>query len=73
MCERDNYYTGGNCEDYDNLYKMVNQLINVTNKDIYNIAVDILEHTPELDMEINITGMMFCVSELAHTFYTIKE
>ncbi|MEG1662935.1 MAG: hypothetical protein RR338_03025 [Clostridia bacterium] len=73
MCERYNYYTGGNCQDYERLRKRVNNLNNVSNKDIYNIAVDIIEHTPELDMKGNITAIMFLVDELTHTFYTITD
>ena len=45
MCINENYYTGGNCEQYENLLYNLCEKEEITLEDIKEIALDILDHS----------------------------
>ena len=74
MCIKNNLYDGSTSEDYDNLFKMSEG--EVTAEKLYNIAVDIAEHSTshwQTDNEV-LAGLMYLINKYAvRTTYKIEE
>lgn len=49
LCNRRNWYTGGDCREYERMLTFVEEIDTVTVDGINTIAMDICFHTPELN------------------------
>lgn len=58
-CIKNNWYTKGDCDDYDNILTFANDLENATTDDLETIATDIKTHS-ETDYEIE--SIMFVLA-----------
>lgn len=65
LCISKNWYTRGNCEEYQNLMSMCNKE-NITTDDIVEIATDIMSHSN--DPERPFTSYAFEVARICTTF-----
>lgn len=78
LCIREDWYTGGDNEEYSRLLNMANRE-NITTDDIVEIATDIIEHS---DMAVEryrksgglsfgecYTHVMFLIAEKCYTYF----
>ena len=65
-CIKNNWYTNGDCEAYDNMLTFVNSLEYATTDDLETIATDIKEHSTT-DDEIE-TIMFVLANDCCKTF-----
>jgi hypothetical protein len=57
-CIKNNWYTNGDCEAYDNMLTFVNSLEHATTNDLEKIATDIKEHsTTDCEIEDIMFGL----------------
>lgn len=66
-CIKNNWYTNGDCEAYDNMLTFVNSLEYATTDDLETIATDIKEHSTT-DYEIE-TIMFVLANDCCKTFF----
>ena len=73
MCIRENFYTCGNCEEYNKMLDYVFNHKNPELTDIYNVAKDILEHTDK-ELQQTIENIMFILAnDVIRYFHEIEE
>ena len=58
-CIKNNWYTNGDCEDYDSMLSFVNGLKYASTDDLETIATDIKEHS---DTDDEISSIMFVLA-----------
>ena len=58
-CIRYNWYTAGDCEEYDNMFNFIRNLQTATTDDLKAVATDIKEHS---DTEYEIADIMFVIA-----------
>ena len=58
MCIDNDFYTCGDCEEYDRMLTYANNVKRATTKEIEKIATDIKEHSDTDDQVINIMFML---------------
>ena len=78
LCIKENWYTGGTNEEYDNLFKMTEKE-NITTDDIVEIATDIVEHSETalekfkqdsgLELSDFYTHIMYLIAETCNTYF----
>ena len=56
MCINNNFYTNGDCEEYDNMLTYANNVKRATTKVVEKIATDIKEHS---DTESQVIDIMY--------------
>lgn len=67
LCVRRDWYTGGSCEEYDNLlFNLADSKENISTDDIVEIAQDIIEHS---DTDQELTSICFDIARIAVTFF----
>ena len=66
VCVINNWYTAGDCEEYDNMFNFIRNLHTATTDDIKTIATDIKEHS---DTECDIVDIMFVLANECCTSY----
>lgn len=49
LCVRKNWYTGGDCREYERMLSFVEEIDSITDEGIKTVAYDILNHTSELN------------------------
>ena len=76
MCIRRNFYTCGDCEDYDMMLHYVRMLPDgPTTRNLYLIALDIWEHSDEeVKCNLEVTDIMYYLeTESVHTSFWEDE
>lgn len=68
LCIENNWYTRGDCEEYEHLLCNLTDRENLTTEDILAIAEDIAEHSNLRDGE-GITAIMFEIARISNTFF----
>lgn len=78
LCIKEDWYTGGDCEEYDNLLNMTKKE-NITTDDIVEIATDIIGHSDVaiekyvryygMSMSEVYTHVMFLIAEKCNTYF----
>ena len=72
LCIRNNYYTGGTCEEYENLFNRLKvgtcSLRNLTTEALAEIATDIKEHS---NTDHEITDIMYELARACTTCFDI--
>ena len=67
LCVRRDWYTGGDCEEYDNLlFNLAENKENISTDDIVEIAQDIIDHS---DTDQEFTSICFDIARIAVTFF----
>ena len=69
-CIEHQYYTAGDNDDYSDMLQFVKKS-NCSKEDLWRIAVDILEHTPGRFSVADYEDVMYGLSAMARSFYTI--
>lgn len=78
VCIKNNWYTCGSCEDYENLlFNLVDEFNRTQDGNLYAIVYDIIEHSDE-DALIEYYGdektvvecVFFEIAELVKTYFT---
>ena len=70
MCIKHRLYTRGDVNSYDNMLSLVDKYQEPTNEAIYEVAIDICEHSADNTIE----NIMFLISrEAIDRFYEIEE
>lgn len=49
LCNKRNWYTGGDCQSYERMLTFVEEIECITDDGITAVAMDICFHTPELN------------------------
>ena len=70
MCIRNNWYDSGSCQEYERMFDIVRNN-KPTKTNIYNVAMNILEHTSDEQTVENI--MFYIANDVVKTFYEIEE
>lgn len=66
-CIRYEWYTAGDCEEYDHMFDFIRNLNTVTTDDLEMVAKDIKEHS---DTEYEISDIMFVLAnDCCTTFF----
>ena len=72
MCKNECYYKCGTITDYKGVINYVEEHPNPTDKDIYKVAKDILEHSS--DKEEPVTNIMFkLANKVIRYLYEVEE
>lgn len=66
LCIKNNWYTQGNCKDYENMLNM-SEKDNITTNDIVAIATDIMNHSNDNEREL--TSYCFEIAKICNTFF----
>jgi hypothetical protein len=67
LCIENDWYTGGDCEEYENLlYNLAENKGNLTTDDVIAIASDILEHS---ETEMDLSVICYNVANACSTFF----
>lgn len=69
-CIEKNWYTCGNCEEYEKILSYANKLEEVTTDDLETIATDIKYHS---DTEATIKNIMFFIANICCTTFIIED
>lgn len=72
MCDNEDYYEHGTLCDYEKMMNYVSKHQNPTDKDIYEVAKDIKEHS--FDKEEPVTNIMFkLANNVVRYLYEVEE
>ena len=81
VCIQNDYYTCGDVKSYERLLDYVRTLDNVTEENLFHIALDIFNHS-DIERICNECGIdrcgvmesiLFNLTEVTHTFYKVEE
>jgi Trm5-related predicted tRNA methylase len=73
MCIDNNLYICGTIEEYDNILCKTHKMKNITNKQLYSIAMDIIIHSEPQEGEYhNHIYIMYLLNKCAITTYTFR-
>ena len=80
LCIENEWYTCGSNEDYSDLLNFIDNLENVTTQNIFEVAINIYEHSDldewfdnNEDIIDEIKHIMFLIERnCCHTFFTLK-
>ena len=67
LCIKNDFYTNGDCEEYDNLFRKLD-VETLTTKHIFNIAADIKYHS---ETDYDIESIMYMLAEISHTYFEL--
>lgn len=70
LCIKNNWYTRGDCEEYDDLFENVRAYWNIGTTELAWIAKNIKDHS---DTDYEITNIMFELHRISYIVITEKE
>lgn len=69
-CIERNWYTCGNCEEYEKILSYADKLKEVTTDELEKIATDIKNHS---DTDCNVQSIMFYIANVCCTTFIIED
>lgn len=75
LCIKENWYTCGDCEEYDNLLNMTKngwKRRNITANVLYKMAIDIEQHS-DMTGILDTETIMCMLAEICHTNFEIEK
>ena len=78
LCIKHGWFTRGDCKAYDKLLKMPydakGKLRNITTTILCNMAQAIMQYSdPETYEILEFEGILYCLSEICHTCFSVED